>query len=142
MVTVGGDHAVGTPTLHALHTHYKDLKVIWVDAHPDFTHPDQSDYSNYHGYPVSHATGLAKSIPGFNWLKNYVPFENVVYIAIRDIDSDEWVNLKKLNMKCFTMDHVTQLGIGEVMRQAIEYLDPAGDKPFHISFDIDAIDPM
>lgn len=27
------------------------------------------------------------------------------------------------------------------MRQAIEYLDPKGDKPFHISFDIDAIDP-
>ena len=27
------------------------------------------------------------------------------------------------------------------MRQAIQYLDPIGDKPFHISFDIDAIDP-
>ena len=27
------------------------------------------------------------------------------------------------------------------MRQAFDYLDPAGDKPFHISFDIDAIDP-
>jgi len=27
------------------------------------------------------------------------------------------------------------------MRQAIDYLDPKGDKPFHISFDIDAIDP-
>lgn len=39
MLTVGGDHAVGTPTLHALHTHYKDLKVIWVDAHPDLCNP-------------------------------------------------------------------------------------------------------
>jgi arginase len=27
------------------------------------------------------------------------------------------------------------------MRQTIEYLDPKGDKPFHISFDVDAIDP-
>lgn len=27
------------------------------------------------------------------------------------------------------------------MRQTFEYLDPVGDKPFHISFDIDAIDP-
>ena len=44
-------------------------------------------------------------------------------------------------MKCFTMDHVTQLGIGEVLNQAIAYLDPVGNKPFHISFDIDAIDP-
>jgi arginase len=64
-----------------------------------------------------------------------------VLIGIRDIDPDEWVNLKKCNVKCFTMDHVTHLGIGEVMRQAVHYLDPVGDKPFHISFDIDAIDP-
>jgi arginase len=27
------------------------------------------------------------------------------------------------------------------MRQAIEYLDPKGGSHFHISFDIDAIDP-
>lgn len=39
MVTVGGDHSVGTPTLHALNTYYKDLKIIWVDAHPDFINP-------------------------------------------------------------------------------------------------------
>ncbi len=39
------------------------------------------------------------------------------------------------------MDHVLDLGIGEVVRQAINYLDPNGDKPFHISFDVDAIDP-
>jgi arginase len=67
--------------------------------------------------------------------------ENIVYIAIRDIDPDEWRNLKKLKIKCFTMDHVTQLGIGEVLDRAIQYLDPVGDKHFHISFDIDAIDP-
>jgi arginase family enzyme len=40
VVTVGGDHSVGTPTLHALNTYYQDLKVIWVDAHPDFINPD------------------------------------------------------------------------------------------------------
>lgn len=39
------------------------------------------------------------------------------------------------------MDHVDKFGIGEVMRQAIQYLDPKGNSPFHISFDIDAIDP-
>ena len=31
---------------------------------------------------------------------------------------------KKYNIKSFTMDHVMELGIGEVMRQSIEYLDP------------------
>lgn len=73
---------------------------------------------------------------------NKIPFENIVYIAIRDIDPDEWINIKKLKIKSFTMDHVTQLGIGEVLKQAVYYLDPVGDKKFHISFDIDAIDPI
>lgn len=33
------------------------------------------------------------------------------------------------------------MGIGAVMRESLEYLDPKGDAPFHISFDIDGIDP-
>lgn len=74
MLTVGGDHAIGTSTLHALHTHYKDLKVVWVDAHADIINPNESQYPGYHGYPVSHATGIGKDIPGFDWLINKIPF--------------------------------------------------------------------
>lgn len=107
MLTVGGDHSVGSATIHALHSHYKDLKVIWVDAHPDFIDPAKSSYQGYHGYPAGHACGLSKSlIPGFDWLNNILPFENIVLVAIRDIDPDEWINLKQRNIKCFTMDHV------------------------------------
>ena len=32
-------------------------------------------------------------------------------------------------------------GIGKVMEMAMEYLDPKNCSPFHISFDIDAMDP-
>lgn len=39
------------------------------------------------------------------------------------------------------MDHVDKYGIGEVMRQSIEYLDPQNQHPFHLSFDVDGIDP-
>lgn len=39
------------------------------------------------------------------------------------------------------MDHVIKYGIGEVMTQALKYLDHNGDSPFHISFDLDAVDP-
>ena len=39
MVTVGGDHSVGSATVHALKTIFKDLRVIWVDAHPDMIDP-------------------------------------------------------------------------------------------------------
>lgn len=45
-------------------------------------------------------------------------------------------------MKFFTPDHIDKFGIGEVMRQTLEHLDPKNSQaPIHISFDIDGIDP-
>lgn len=39
------------------------------------------------------------------------------------------------------MDHIDKYGIGQVMNQTINYLDPKNQHPFHLSFDIDAVDP-
>jgi arginase len=39
------------------------------------------------------------------------------------------------------MDHVEKFGIGEIMNQTIDYLDPNDKHPFHISFDVDVADP-
>lgn len=39
------------------------------------------------------------------------------------------------------MEHVVKYGIGEVMTRTLKYLDPQGNSPFHISFDLDAVDP-
>ena len=65
----------------------------------------------------------------------------MVHIGLRDIDGDEWGTIKDSKIKVYTPDHIDDIGIGGVMREAIKYLDPIGNSPFHISFDIDAIDP-
>lgn len=51
--------------------------------------------------------------------------------------------MKDYNIKYFTPDHIDQYGIGEIMNQTFKYLDPHQDPNtvFHISFDIDALDP-
>jgi arginase len=147
ILTAGGDHSIATGTIHGLLHKYKDLKVIWVDAHPDFIDCSMSEYEGYHGMPLSHLVGVNdKHLEGFKWLLNRLPPENVVLIGIREIDEDEWISLKKYNIKCFTPDHVDMWGIGKVVDMAIEYLDPSKGEnhisaPFHISFDIDAMDP-
>lgn len=51
------------------------------------------------------------------------------------------MNLVKHGVKCFTMDHIDMYGIGDVMKQTLEYLDPENKHPFHLSFDVDGIDP-
>lgn len=95
--------------------------------------------------PLSHITG-ATSIPDlhyWHWLTKNPKLDprNVVLIGIRDIDTDEFKSLKKLGVRCYSMDHIQKFGIGEVMSQTIDYLDPNDKHPFHISFDVDATDP-
>lgn len=67
MLTVGGDHSVSTGSISGLLRYYKDLKVIWVDAHPDFIDISKSDYYGYHGIPLAHLSGLSK-FSNFGWM--------------------------------------------------------------------------
>ena len=44
-------------------------------------------------------------------------------------------------MLYFTADDVKELGIAEVVQRCMNRVDPEGDRQFHLSFDIDALDP-
>lgn len=133
LLTVGGDHSIGSATISAVKRHYSDLRVVWIDAHADCTNshirnPHKHFSENYHGMPLSHVSGMT-SIPKLDywrWLTDLPVLDpkNVVLIAIRDIDADEFVTLRKHKVKCFTMDHIDKFGIGEVMSQTIQHLDP------------------
>ena len=95
--------------------------------------------------PLSHLTGMTSipDLPYWHWLTKMPLLDpkNVVLIGIRDIDVDEYVSLAKYGVKCYTMDHVDKIGIGKVMSETIEYLDPQNRHPFHLSMDVDGIDP-
>ncbi len=46
ILTVGGDHSIGSASISAMLKVHKNLKVVWVDAHADCTnsqmrHPDK-----------------------------------------------------------------------------------------------------
>ena len=150
LLTIGGDHSIGAATVTGAKRVHPDLRVVWVDAHPDCTNsqlrnPTKMHYENYHGMPLSHITGMAQipKLPYWSWLTELPQLDpkNVVLIAIRDIDKDEYHTLKHFGVKCFTMDHIDKYGIGDVMTQTINYLDPKNQHPFHLSFDVDGIDP-
>lgn len=36
---MGGDHSIGSSTINAALSANPNLKVLWIDAHPDFVHP-------------------------------------------------------------------------------------------------------
>lgn len=144
-LVLGGDHGLASGSISGMKAAYPDLKVVWVDAHGDCNTPEGSPSGNYHGMPVAHLFGWIPdgSVPGFDWFKSCLKPEDIAYIGLRDIDPFEKAMLKKHNVKVYDIDDVTELGIGQVMREITEYFNADGkDHPIHISFDIDGIDPL
>jgi len=64
-----------------------------------------------------------------------------VYIGLRDVDPAEKAILKEHGIKAFSMHEVDRYGIGKVVQMALEHVNPGLDKPLHLSFDVDAMDP-
>lgn len=148
VLTLGGDHsiAIGTiaGTARATREIYgKEMAVIWVDAHADINTPEVSESGNIHGMPVAFLTGIATEERGdvFGWLKpeNLLSVKKLVYIGLRDVDRAEKIILKEHGIKAFSMHDVDGMGIGQVVKQALEYIGK--DTPIHLSFDVDALDP-
>ncbi|SCZ87823.1 BZ3500_MvSof-1268-A1-R1_Chr2-3g05291 [Microbotryum saponariae] len=122
---------------------YPEAALIWIDAHADINTPLTTPSGNLHGCPVSFLMGLPgtspQEIPEFGWCKPVLKPSRIVYIGLRDIDSGERKILKENNIKCFSMFHVDKYGIGKVVDMALEHV--GRDRPLHLSFDVDAMDP-
>ena len=65
--------------------------------------------------PASHLMGWLsrETTPGFSWLpRNILKPSEICYIGIRDLDEDEKLHLDNFNIRYFTPDHISKLGIG------------------------------
>eukprot|EP00055_Hartaetosiga_balthica_P010676 m.46330 g.46330 ORF g.46330 m.46330 type:complete len:358 (+) comp7263_c0_seq1:247-1320(+) len=145
VLTLGGDHSIATGTIAGIISARPDVGVVWVDAHADLNTPLSSTSGNMHGMPLGLLSDVfpeAHTLPGHSWLGK-VPKLNLekklVYIGLRDVDMPERHTIAQKNIKAFTMYHVDKYGIGKVMEMAFDHL---GNCPLHLSYDIDACDPV
>ena len=146
---LGGDHSIGLGSLAALLKARPNVGIIWVDAHADLNTPDSSPSGNMHGMPVGLLMDGVMNVNdaplGCEWIKDYPRLspDSIVYVGLRDVDAEERRLIRKLKIKAFTMTDIDHHGIGRVMDMALEHLlqkDP--NRPLHLSYDIDAIDPV
>lgn len=100
-----------------------------------------STAGNIHGMPVSFLLGLGPKIPEFGWVKPLLKPERLVYIGLRDVDAGEKRILREHGIRAFSMHEVDRHGIGRVVEMALDHVNPARDRPIHLSFDVDALDP-
>ncbi len=133
-LVLGGDHSIGAVSLLATKQRYPDAVCVYVDAHPDAHTLESSETRNIHGLPLRIAAGdtLTKLFSG----PYYAPSE-IFLVGIKDIDIEEAHWLAEQKITHASMDGILEQGIGTVMQQVATW---AGDRPVHVSYDIDAID--
>lgn len=145
-LVLGGDHSVAIGTIAGVSQHFhaqgKKVGVIWIDAHADMNTPETSPSGNIHGMPLACSIGIGpRELTHINGFSPKVEPRNVVLVGIRDVDQLEREHVKKSGVRAFTMRHIDERGLTAVMREAIE-IATDGTAAFHLSFDVDAIDPQ
>ena len=150
---LGGDHSIGIGSLAGILSLYPDTGILWIDAHADLNTPYISESGNMHGMPIGlnikgmHPPLNVASIPGLGWMKEHaipqLPPDSIVYIGLRDVDPAERRLIRSLKIPAYTMHEIDRYGIGKTMEMALDHLlknNP--NRRLHLSYDIDAIDPL
>lgn len=125
LTVLGGDHCSFIPVLAAQARRHPDLAVLWVDAHPDLN--DFSRGSRWScGCALTRALECAQVDPS-----------RVVLAGCRDFDLDELDFVARHDLLMLQIGRVA----GDPRAAGEAIADALGDRPVHISFDIDALDP-
>ena len=135
-VVLGGDHSIAAGTISGV-TKKRKLGVIWVDAHGDINTPDTTPSGNVHGMPLAALLGREPKP-----LLSSAPLNpaNVALVGLRDVDPGEKVHIAQWGVHGYTMRDVDERGMRSIMEEAIR-IATKGTAGFHLSFDMDAIDP-
>jgi len=136
IVNIGGDHSMAIATIADTLNKYPNAKVVYFDAHADINTYKSSNSKHYHGMPLSYVTGI-DSNKHFSFIKNLLPFENLLYIGSRCWDIFEINEVYKDKIKFLTPDDINN-HFKDSLNKILNFV---GDSPVHVSFDVDSIDP-
>jgi len=142
---LGGDHSVAVGTVagvsHAFRERGQEIGLMWIDAHSDMNTPETSPSGNIHGMPLACCLGNGpQELTNIFGYSPKVEPRNVALIGLRDVDMSERRSIRDSGVNAFTMRDIDERGLKSVMQDAIE-LATRGTAGFHLSFDMDVIDP-
>jgi len=125
LTVLGGDHCTAIATLAAQARRHPDLKVLWVDAHPDLC-----EFSRGGRWTCGCALRRALEVAG-------IAPERVVIVGGRDYDPEELDFIRDRGVSLIgARDLVTDPDAAFTkIRAAVR------DSEVHVSFDIDVLDP-
>ena len=140
-VILGGDHSIAAGSIQATAKHFKNIGIIWVDAHGDWNSPESSESGNMHGMPFSAVCGAGPDcMIDFGQGPVIVDPKHCVQIAGRDIDREERIRMKEYGVTVFSIADVDRMGMPAVIEEAIK-IAGGETEGIHLSFDVDGITP-
>jgi len=146
-LVLGGDHSVAAGSVAATADWAKktrDLPIglLWVDAHGDINTPATSLSGNVHGMPLAALLGSEPAeLARIGTTSPKVLPAHTVIIGVRNLDEREKIAVRDSGVHVFTMKDIDRQGIASIVEQAVN-LAGQGTAGVHVSFDIDACDPL
>jgi arginase len=145
-LVLGGDHSLAAGSVAASADYVRQLTsyplgLIWVDAHGDMNTPQTTTTGNVHGMPLAALLGQEPSELASIGSSPSVSPQHTVLVGIRNLDEKEKGKIRASGVHVFTMKDIDREGVATIAERAIA-LASAGTGGIHVSFDLDACDPM
>lgn len=140
-LVLGGDHSIAMGTVSGVAAHHGSIGVLWIDAHADLNTAETTPSGNVHGMPL--AAILGRGHPRLLEIGESTPMasmEHTAIVGLRAVDPGERDRIRKLGIAVYTMQDIDERGMSTCMGEALERVTQ-GTKGFHLSFDMDALDP-
>jgi agmatinase len=127
-VVLGGDHSISEPDVRACAAAHGPLGLIHFDTHTDTG-------AKVFGVEISHGTIMRRLVE-----EGSVDPQRYVQIGLRGYwpGEEEFAWQRERGITSLFMHDVRDLGIGEVVRRAV---DAVGSGPVFLTVDVDVLDP-
>lgn len=137
ILTLGGECSVSVvPFTYLAEKYNNDIAVIWIDAHPDITLPEDKTYNGYHAMAVTAIMGKGdKGI--ISTLPAQITPDKILFVGLRDWEREE---IKK-RQKEYNIKHLTPDEVSENSSKILEWIKNTGVKHVVIHFDMDVLEP-
>jgi arginase len=156
-LVMGGDHSTAYGTIAGIKKAHPKIRlgVIWIDAHADFHTPFTTPSGNMHGMSLAMACSIdnfeckindprGETLDYWEQIKNVgIPGakiypDDIVYIAVRDLEKPENYLINKYNVNFIETEDVKKLGGTKIAEKALAMLEHCD--MIYVSFDVDSMD--
>lgn len=134
---LGGECSVSVvPFTYLAKKYNNDIAIVWIDAHPDITLPEDKTYNGYHAMAVSAITGkgdekIIAELPA------KINTDRILFVGLRDWERQQI----KDRQKEYGIKHLTSAEVSQDSKKIIEWLKALNTRHMAIHFDMDVLDP-